>query len=89
MVYVKNDFQCNEIKWSNCNDLECIGLNITLSPHMTFTVIVLYRPPSSDCSFYQKLEILLKNVILTNKLLSWETSTTTMRIIHPERISQV
>lgn len=33
MVYVKNVFQCNEIKWSYCNDLECIGLNNLISAH--------------------------------------------------------
>ena len=79
MVYVKNVFQCIEIKWSYCNDLEYIGLNITLSPHMTFTVIVIYRHPASDCSFYQKLETLLKEcnfnkeiIIMGDVNINWE-----------------
>lgn len=31
-----------------------------LSPQMSFTIIVLYRPPSSDGSFCEKFEKLLK-----------------------------
>lgn len=60
MIYVKDRIQCNEIHWSNCEELECIGLNIILSPQMSFTLIVIYRPPSSSISFYEKFEKLLK-----------------------------
>ncbi len=60
MIYVKDRIQCNEIHWSNCEELECIGLNIILSPQMSFTLIVIYRPPSSNTSFYEKFEKLLK-----------------------------
>ncbi len=60
MIYVKTGIQCNEIVWANCIDLECIGLNLVLSPQMSFVLIVIYRPPSSNISFYENLKQLLK-----------------------------
>lgn len=51
MIYVKTGFQCNEIAWSNCMDLECIGLNLILSPLRSFVLIVIYHPPFSNSSF--------------------------------------
>lgn len=60
MIYVKNSIHCNEITLSNSVDLECIGLNFILSPQMSFVLIVIYRPPSSNSSFYENLKQLLK-----------------------------
>lgn len=59
MVYVKDCIQCNEIIWSKC-ELECIGLNLTLSPQMSFILIVIYRPPSSNNDFYEKFQNMLR-----------------------------
>lgn len=59
MVYIKSTLQCHKIKWSH-NLLECLGLNITLSPQMSFVLVVMYRPPSADNSFYENFEQLLK-----------------------------
>lgn len=58
-VFVKECFQCHEIQWS-CNKLECIGLNVTLSTSMFFSLIVLYRPLSSNNSFYEHFENMLE-----------------------------
>uniref|UniRef100_A0AAR2J957 Reverse transcriptase domain-containing protein n=1 Tax=Pygocentrus nattereri TaxID=42514 RepID=A0AAR2J957_PYGNA len=41
-------------------DIECIGLNVSLSPEMSFIVICLYRPPSSNSLFYEHLYSILK-----------------------------
>lgn len=60
MIYVKTGIQCNDIAWANCIDLECIGLNLILSLQMSFVLIVIYRPPSSNISFYENLKQLLK-----------------------------
>ena len=59
LCYVKETIRCNEINLIDCN-LECLGLNIELSPEMSFTLIVLYRPPSSNISFYEKFRELLQ-----------------------------
>lgn len=56
---------CNKIHWSSFKELEFIGLNIILSPQMSFVLIIIYHPPSSNSTFYEKLEKLLKNVIST------------------------
>lgn len=46
MIYVKERFQCKQIDLPN--DLECVGITISLSPEMSFNVIILYRPPSDN-----------------------------------------
>lgn len=65
--------------WMNDHDLECLGLNIILAPQMSFTIVVIYRPPSSDVSFYEKFENLLKEsnlnketIILGDTNINWE-----------------
>lgn len=60
MIYVESGIQCNEIVWPNNTDLECIGLNLILSPQMSFTLMVIYRPPYSNVSFYENLKQVLK-----------------------------
>ena len=78
MVYLKDCIQCNELLLSNC-DLECIGLNITLSPQMSFILIVMYRPPSSNNDFYEKFQNMLKEchfkkevIIMGDFNVNWE-----------------
>lgn len=41
------------------NDLECVGLKLTLSAQMSFIIIGIYRPPSAKNVFY-KLNSLIK-----------------------------
>ena len=60
MVYIKDIYQCSQMKWSSDNDLECIGVTVTLSPQMSFVLVAFYRPPSSNIGFYEPLKILLK-----------------------------
>jgi exonuclease III len=37
-----------------------MGLNVFLSPHISLTIIGLYRPPTSDISFYDHLNAMFK-----------------------------
>ena len=60
LIYAKYIFICKEIHVSNENRLELICLDITLSPQMSFVLIVIYRPQSSSIDFYEKLDNLLK-----------------------------
>nr|XP_055025620.1 uncharacterized protein LOC129415608 [Misgurnus anguillicaudatus] len=60
MIYIKNSILYEEINLADC-DLECIGLKIILSPQMSFSLIVLYRPPNSNIDFYEKLQSMLSN----------------------------
>ncbi len=49
---------------------------------MSFTLIVIYRPPSSNCSFYEKFETLLKEsnfnkvIIMGDFNINWEDKST-------------
>lgn len=60
LVYVKDCLKCKLIECPAEIDIECIGLNITISPEMSFTLICLYQPPSSKNTFYDKLKTSLK-----------------------------
>ena len=60
MIYIKEHFNCNQICWPFNDDIEGLGLNITLSPEMSFELIVVYRPPSSNNDFYATLKKRLK-----------------------------
>lgn len=54
-IYMKESIQCNEIKWPNGNELEYIGLNVTLSLEMSFMLVALYRPPSTKVYSYGRV----------------------------------
>jgi len=82
MIYVKTTIQCKEIAWADCMDLECIGLNLILAPQMSFVLIVIYRPPSSNITFYENLKQLLKQcdfnkevIIMGDFNINWEDKT--------------
>ncbi len=51
ILYIYIDAVCrtneiyNQDDTGSCNDFECIGLNIILSPSMSFSLIVLYHSP--------------------------------------------
>lgn len=61
LIYVKETIKCNQIQLGGSNDLECIGLNVTLSPQMSFIIIGLYRSPSCNNMFYDNLREILKD----------------------------
>ena len=61
LMYVKDDIKCKQIDLGSANDMECI-VTITLSQQMSFNVIGVYRPPSSDIPFYEHFKNLLKEL---------------------------
>jgi len=79
VIYAKDTFNCSEILVTDENDLEFIGLNVSLSPQMSFILVVIYRPPSTNVDFYEKLDNLLKQfnpakelIILGDLNVNWE-----------------
>ena len=53
----------------NCIDIECMAVRIILSTNMSFTVICLSRPPSSNGKFYEYLRNTLKEFDINNELI--------------------
>lgn len=58
LLYIKNTLKCEQIVFSNEIELECIGVTISLSPEMPFTLICIYRKQSATIDFYNQLKIL-------------------------------
>lgn len=44
MIYIKDTFKCAELKLDIAG-LECLALNVRMSPKMNFNVVILYNPP--------------------------------------------
>ncbi len=87
MIYVRDTIHCKEIQWQNPNNLECVGLNVILLPQMSYILIVIYRPPSSNISFYDKFKKLLcqcdfrKYIIVMGDLnINWEDKSSRKKI---------
>ena len=59
LLYVKNNIQCKQMDLPN-NALECVAVTISLSPEMSFNIIVLYRPPNEKDTFFDDLKEVLK-----------------------------
>ena len=53
----------------NCIAMECMAVRIILSTNMSFTVICLSRPPSSNGKFYEYLRNTLKEFDINNELI--------------------
>lgn len=82
MIYIKDKFYCNQIKWSSNNNRECIALIVTLAPQMSFVLVVQYRPPSSNNRFYKDLKNILKEcdsgkeiILMGDFNINWEDKT--------------
>ncbi len=60
MIYIRDHFKCQQICWPLNHDLECLGLKVMLSSEMSFLLIVIYRPPSSNNDFYTTFKRLLQ-----------------------------
>lgn len=52
LIYVKDSIQSQQIAIPE-NNLECVGVKITLSPQMSFAVLVVYRPPTASNDFFE------------------------------------
>ena len=88
LIYVRDSIKCNVIEWSHKElNFDCIGLNIMLSPEMSFTVICLYRPPKTNSLFYDQLQTILKEcdnkkeiIILGDVNLNWSNKSDRKRL---------
>ena len=60
LLYIKNSITATEIELNT--PLECVGVEVRLSPEMSFNVINLYRPPDAGQEFFQLFEELIKSV---------------------------
>lgn len=56
-IYIRKHFKTSELELSV--NLECLGLNVILSPNMKLSIVVLYNPPPHDVNFYKELKNLL------------------------------
>lgn len=62
---------------------------MTLAPQMTLTIIVIYRPPSANISFYDKLKGMLcqcdfrkEVIVMGNFNINWEDKTSRKKLKH-------
>lgn len=46
VIYIKDGIHCKQIDILD-SSLKCVGVSITLSPEMYFTVIVIYQLPTA------------------------------------------
>lgn len=60
LFYIKDHIVCKEIQYSVENDIECICLDVILSPQMSFILIGVYRPPSAKSVYLEKLNAMLR-----------------------------
>ncbi len=60
LFYIKDCISCKEIQCHAEMDLECICLDVMLSPQMSFILIGVYRPPSAKSVFHEKLCTVLR-----------------------------
>lgn len=87
MFYVREHLKCKQIQWACVNNLECIGLTVTLSPQMSITLIGIYRPPSASNLFYVELQTILKEcnskkeiILLGDFNVNWNDKTNHKRL---------
>ena len=70
LLYVKSSIKCRQLLLPNVDvSIEWVGVIITLSSEMSFTVICIYRSPKSKVDFYDHLKVLLKDCNTTNELI--------------------
>ncbi len=62
VLYVKSTIKYKQIEWHRETDIECVGVNISLSAEMAFSLICLYRKPSAKLEFYDQLKNLLHSL---------------------------
>ena len=69
LLYVKDTIQCKQIEWPAEVQIECVGLDITLSTEMSFILICLYRHPNAKADFYDQLKVLLNFCDLNKEII--------------------
>lgn len=86
-MHIRDDIRCKQTDRTCANEIECIAVIIILSPQMSFNVIGVYRPPSSDVTFYEHFKNLLKEldikkecIVLGDFNLNWSEKATRKRL---------
>lgn len=80
LIYVKDSIQSQQIVFPE-NNLECVGVKLTLSPEMYFAVFAVYRPPTATNEFYDCLNVILKQygkmevILMGDFNLNWQDKT--------------
>lgn len=69
LLYMKDSLKCTQIIWPNEISVECVGVKVSLSAEMSFTVLCLYRPPSAKVDFYDQFKALLNSCDFNNELI--------------------
>lgn len=59
LVYLRDIFKCTLVNLDTPG-LECLVLNVVLSPKMNVNIITLYNPPKHNVIFCQDFDNLLK-----------------------------
>uniref|UniRef100_A0A672J846 Reverse transcriptase domain-containing protein n=1 Tax=Salarias fasciatus TaxID=181472 RepID=A0A672J846_SALFA len=62
LFYVRENLECKQIhvQVKLEVEIECIAITINLSPQMSFILVGIYRPPSSDVNFYISFKEILR-----------------------------
>ncbi len=68
LIYIKDIFKCTQVNLDTYG-LECLILNVVLSPKMNFNVIVLYNLPKHNVTFYQNFLLKALNYRSANTVL--------------------
>ncbi len=67
LIYDNDHFIIKQVNLECSNDLEWIAVLITLSSQISFTIVAVYRPPSSDISFYDHFRKLFKEIEISKE----------------------
>ena len=60
-MYIKDTLTCREIVVPRDINFECVGVEVSLSQEMSFTIICVYRHPEAKIDFYDQFKSLLKS----------------------------
>lgn len=69
LLYIKSTLKCKQLELPEDIQLECVGVNISLSTAMSFTLICIYRKPTAKLDFYDKLKCLLNHCDLHKEII--------------------
>lgn len=89
MIYIKEHIICHQICWPFVHDLEWIDLNIMLSSEMSFVLIVVYRPPSSNNDFYVTLEKLLQECYFKTEVILLDLNCNLLNKTNRKSVKQI
>lgn len=67
IVYVKNSIKCKRRSDLECDDIECMFLEVFPNKSKSFIIGNIYRHPNENIYWNEKFEILLENVLSNEK----------------------